>query len=287
MRSYMIDELSEFINEYREYKALNNNENLKLIKLYKITNNLEYKNKIILGNIRLVVHVVLKYHYTDVQIYKIDIRDLINIGIIGLSEGIDRFDISRSTCVTSVITNYIRRDIGNEINRYKNIINCPIWLNNIKYKINKAFLFYINENNSLPSLQDLSKLTKININNIINLYELHYTDNFISFDIDKEDKDEELLNTVSNEILDDEQYIKYLKIENKLLFNKILNCLTEKQQIILKKLIDLSHGLYKNHDEIAKELKVTNQNISIMFKLIVKKVKYLVDSKQIENIFQL
>jgi RNA polymerase sporulation-specific sigma factor len=287
MNSYMVNDLREFINEYKENTILNNENNLKLIKLYKKTNDIKYKNEIILGNLRLIISVVLKYYRKDMSLYSIQIRDIISIGIIGLSEGIEKFNIERSSCFTSVVTNYIRRNIELEIIKYRNIVNCPIWLERKKYNINKYIKKYNLENNILPSFDKISKETNTSNKNIIKYYELRNTKNFLSLNLDREDKNGDLINNIEDEIIDTKQSIRYEKVDNKIIFDKILSCLTDKQKVTLQKLIDLSHGLYKNQDEIAKELQVTNQNISAMFSLIVKKVKNLVASKEIENIFQL
>jgi RNA polymerase sporulation-specific sigma factor len=283
----MVNDLREFINEYKENTILNNENNLKLIKLYKKTNDIKYKNEIILGNLRLIISVVLKYYRKDMSLYSIQIRDIISIGIIGLSEGIEKFNIERSSCFTSVVTNYIRRNIELEIIKYRNIVNCPIWLERKKYNINKYIKKYNLENNILPSFDKISKETNTSNKNIIKYYELRNTKNFLSLNLDREDKNGDLINNIEDEIIDTKQSIRYEKVDNKIIFDKILSCLTDKQKVTLQKLIDLSHGLYKNQDEIAKELQVTNQNISAMFSLIVKKVKNLVASKEIENIFQL
>jgi RNA polymerase primary sigma factor len=288
MNSYTyIAELEEFKSEHKNYKVFNNEDNLRLIKLYKETGDIKYKNDMILGNIRLVVSVILKRNREDLIRYNIDIRDLISIGIIGLSKGIEKFDISRSSCVTSVITNYIIQNIGVKIIKYRNIINCPLWLENKKYNFKKHIRQFMLENNKSPSVDDLINIVNIDIKHIIKYYEIYYTENFKSLDLDREDENGDLLNILEDKILDEKQPIKYLEIENGIIFDKILNYLTDKQKIILQKLIDLSHGLYKNQDEIAKEMGVPRRNISAMFKLIVKKVKNLVDNKEIENIFRL
>jgi RNA polymerase sigma factor (sigma-70 family) len=287
MNSYIVADLKEFINEYRKYKTLDNESNLELIKLYKKTKDIKYKNDIILGNLRLIVNVILRNHKRDLSTYNINIKDIISIGIIGLSNGIEKFDISRSSCISSVIRNYIMRDVEQGILQYKNIINCKVHLNNKKFILNKISRKYIEKNKKQPSLESLSKLTGIDINNIKTYYDLHHTNNFISIDTDKEDENGELLNIMADRILDDKQTVKYNTIENTIILNKISNYLTDKQKTILQKFIDLNNGLYKNQGEIAKELGVTSQNISAIFTLIVKRVKNLVANKEIENIFQL
>ena len=67
------------------------------------------RNKLIEHNLRLVAHIVKKYEYN-----KTDVDDLISIGTVGLIKGIDSFNGSHNTRLTT----YCARCIENEILMY-------------------------------------------------------------------------------------------------------------------------------------------------------------------------
>ena len=69
----------------------------------------ESRNKLIEHNLRLVAHIVKKYESKD-----IDSDDLISIGTIGLIKGIDSYNTSKQTKITT----YAARCIENEILMY-------------------------------------------------------------------------------------------------------------------------------------------------------------------------
>ena len=70
---------------------------------------LEARNKLIEHNLRLVAHIVKKFEYKNV-----DQDDLISIGTIGLIKGVDTFNKSHGTKITT----YCARCIENEILMY-------------------------------------------------------------------------------------------------------------------------------------------------------------------------
>ena len=70
---------------------------------------LEARNKLIEHNLRLVAHIVKKFDYKNV-----DQDDLISIGTIGLIKGVDTFNRSHGTKITT----YCARCIENEILMY-------------------------------------------------------------------------------------------------------------------------------------------------------------------------
>ena len=83
----------------------------------------EARNILIERNLRLVAHVVKKYSNT-----KVDQDDLISIGTIGLIKGINSFNVSKG----SKLSTYVSRCIDNEILMYlrsSKKLNAEVYLN--------------------------------------------------------------------------------------------------------------------------------------------------------------
>ena len=87
---------------------LSNEEEMKAIKEMK-EGSRDARNKLIEHNLRLVAHIVKKFDYKNV-----DQDDLISIGTIGLIKGVDTFNKSHGTKITT----YCARCIENEILMY-------------------------------------------------------------------------------------------------------------------------------------------------------------------------
>lgn len=106
-----IKELFVFTTSYSNnvfLDPLSNEEEEKAIKEMK-EGKIEARNKLIEHNLRLVAHIVKKYDYKN-----IDQDDLISIGTIGLIKGVDTFNKSHGTKITT----YCARCIENEILMY-------------------------------------------------------------------------------------------------------------------------------------------------------------------------
>ena len=106
-----IKELFVFTTSYSNnvfLDPLTNEEEETMIKRMK-DGDTEARNKLIEHNLRLVAHIVKKFDYKNV-----DQDDLISIGTIGLIKGVDTFNKSHGTKITT----YCARCIENEILMY-------------------------------------------------------------------------------------------------------------------------------------------------------------------------
>lgn len=120
-----IKELFVFTTSYSNnvfLDPLSSEEEEKTIQLMR-EGNLDARNKLIEHNLRLVAHIVKKFDYKNV-----DQDDLISIGTIGLIKGVDTFNKSHGTKITT----YCARCIENEILMYfrsNNKVNKNISIN--------------------------------------------------------------------------------------------------------------------------------------------------------------
>ncbi len=106
-----IKELFIFTTSYSNnvfLDPLSSDEEEQMIKLMR-EGSIDARNKLIEHNLRLVAHIVKKFDYKNV-----DQDDLISIGTIGLIKGIDTFNRSHGTKITT----YCARCIENEILMY-------------------------------------------------------------------------------------------------------------------------------------------------------------------------
>ena len=158
--------------------------------------NKEARNKLIEHNLRLVAHIVKKFDYKS-----IDQDDLISIGTIGLIKGIDTYEESKNTKLTT----YCARCIENEILMYfrsnnktsKNIsLNEPIGFDKEGNEITILDILktpkpdYVEEINTKDNIELLEEYMKVLTNRekeiIIKRYGLYKTKEYTQKEIAKD-----------------------------------------------------------------------------------------------------
>ena len=108
-RSYLSTDCQKHYRSVLTQKSANTVENLLWFKKWCETNDDSYREKIILGNMKLVLHITSKRITQD---YAVDADDLLQIGIEGLIKAVDSFDYQKGYSFTS----YASRVISNELN---------------------------------------------------------------------------------------------------------------------------------------------------------------------------
>ena len=108
-RSYLSTDCQKHYRSVLTQKSANTVENLLWFKKWCETNDDSYREKIILGNMKLVLHITSKRIAQD---YAVDADDLLQIGIEGLIKAVDSFDYQKGYSFTS----YASRVISNELN---------------------------------------------------------------------------------------------------------------------------------------------------------------------------
>ena len=88
-RSYLSTDCQKHYRSVLTQKSANTVENLLWFKKWCETNDDSYREKIILGNMKLVLHITSKRIAQD---YAVDADDLLQIGIEGLIKAVDSFD---------------------------------------------------------------------------------------------------------------------------------------------------------------------------------------------------
>ena len=135
-------------------KVLTHKEMVELFKEYKNGNTLA-KEKIIEGNLKLVLSILKKYHNkTD------NLDDLFQIGCIGLTKAVDNFDLSHEVKFST----YAVLMIEGEIKRYirdNNPLRISRSIKDLSYKVLKFKEDYIYKHGKEPTTNEISKYFNI------------------------------------------------------------------------------------------------------------------------------
>ena len=132
-------------------EVLTNDEMLELFKKYQNNHDLDAKQRLINGNLKLVLAVLRKYaSRTD------NLDDLFQIGVIGLIKAIDNFDLSfglkLSTYACPMISGEMRRFL-----RDNNMLRVSRSLKDLAYKSMQMKEILTNKNGEVPTYSEIAE----------------------------------------------------------------------------------------------------------------------------------
>ena len=134
-----------------ELTVLSNEEMEELLKKYQETKDEKIKEKLVNGNLKLVLAVLKKYsNRAD------NLDDLFQVGVIGLIKAIENFDLSfglkLSTYACPMIAGEIRRNL-----RDSNMLRVSRSLKDLAYKVMQMKEFLTNKLGYVPTVEEIAK----------------------------------------------------------------------------------------------------------------------------------
>lgn len=131
-------------------KTLSNEEMVKLFQEYQ-SGNQEAKDKLVLGNLKLVLSILKKFKTTEDNI-----DDMFQIGCIGLTKAIDNFDLSMNVCFSTYAVFLIKGEILRAF-RDSTPIRVSRGTKDMAYKILAFKEKYYNTYGAEPSNEEIAK----------------------------------------------------------------------------------------------------------------------------------
>lgn len=125
-------DLALYENVFRKYPLLNHEESIELVKA-RDQGDLEAHYRLILHNIRLALSWARKYLNRG-----IDLPDLLQIAIMGLMTGIEKFDWTKGNHLSTYVSWWIKQNIGRAIMNEARGIRIPVHVLEKYYKIVKV-----------------------------------------------------------------------------------------------------------------------------------------------------
>ncbi len=130
--------------------TLSNQDTSKLLQDYQKNHSNKIKEKIIFGNIKLVLSIIQKYNSKE------RLEDLFQVGIIGLIKAIENFDTSLNLCFSTYAVPLILGEIKRFI-RDDSAVHIPRSLRDISYHALQLQEEYLKNHEKEISLEELSK----------------------------------------------------------------------------------------------------------------------------------
>lgn len=254
----------------KEKKSIKSNE--ELILLYKMNNDINARNELIINNIGLVYTAARK----KVNLHtSFTFEDLIQEGIIGMIKGIEKFDISKNTNFSTYVYYWISQQISRAIMNDGYLIRLPAHIYEKMNQVSKE------ENSYLKYDSDISSkilCEKINITEReyehINFYKTYYY-NPVSLNtvihIDSDDIFIELQDFIPDKKITIEEIIlnKHLKED----IYEILNSLSLREREVLKLRFGLKGEKPMTLEAIGRKFNLTRERIRQIEENALKKIR--------------
>lgn len=255
MNLKIINKLKQYMNNYQNYKQLNNAETLVLLE----QSDNKSKEKAFLGNMQLVIKFI-NDNYDNLSLNYYDIDDLIQEGNIILLSVIEEFDSSKGKNFTHLFNIIMYQKLLRNIQPNYTNYQLPIGFKKVYCLINN----YENDNLSCEHiLSNLKNKLDIDDNKALKLYSIYkqsirsYYDNTQTSDFNIED---ELLNKINNE-----QLSSTLK--------EYINQLSYASSYVLTNIFGLDEAECQTAEQIAKSVNIRASKIRTIEKNALMKVR--------------
>lgn len=210
--------ITAYLNDLGRLEKATREENAKNIVKYR-NGDIAAKNRIVKGNVFLVVSVAKKYaQYSK----SFTIEDLISVGIEGLYEAIERFDVSKDTSFSTYAYFWIAQKITRELSNKELLIRLPVQLNDDLRK----YLAFVDEysrsnNGDMPSKEEIKEKLGFSEKkyNTIQQYSLFYEISSLDYQLsDAHDENEKtsLYTFISDDSVSLEDYILHQELHDEL-----------------------------------------------------------------------
>lgn len=144
-------DMSEYLKEISHYPLLTKEEE-RIYSFKILQGDEEYKDKLIVSNLRLVVSIAKRYSNLGIPML-----DLIQEGNIGLIKAVEKFDPRMRIRFSTYATFWIKQGILRYISCNKNLIRVPTYIYENISKINKFIQKYRNEIGEEPTFTEVGE----------------------------------------------------------------------------------------------------------------------------------
>ncbi|MDJ0625349.1 MAG: RNA polymerase sigma factor RpoD/SigA [Candidatus Caenarcaniphilales bacterium] len=219
------------------------------------------RNKLVLGNLRLVVSMAKKYSNA-----KFDFPELIQEGNLGLMKAVDKYDPELGYRFSTYATWWIRQSILASISERSKMIRLPASVNELISKIRKAKESLVKELGRDPSIEEISRTLNVTPQRLVNVMAFEEQQEQISSldgsQLDDSGGEVSLLETICDEQSHNFEELTDQTIISDFLNQAISNLLNDRESMIVR----CRYGLNKDSStltltELSKILKVSLERV--------------------------
>lgn len=253
----LLDPVSAMLRDFGRNPVMSTEEFNETFHKYQETGDLFYRNKIVEGNVLLVVSVAKKFKRQLTPF-----NDLVQEGMFGLMTAVDKFDPEKDCKFSTYATWWIRQAIIRYIENNESMIRIPICsaekLNRIR-RTNDKLTF---ENGFVPTIEETLKAAGISEEEYQLLLELPVCDLSLDQEINPDDGDGDvtLLNfyVKQDDLTSEEECV--IQERNKLLM-ECIKSLSHSNQEVIDRRFGLTTGIRESLAMIANDMGVSRERI--------------------------
>lgn len=254
MAKYKVDITGVNTNEI---EVLTNEEMIGLFQKYQDNHDLSAKEKLINGNLKLVLSILRKYtNRTD------NLDDLFQVGVIGLIKAIDNFDLSYGLKLST----YACPMIAGEMRRYlrdNNMLRVSRGVKDLAYRAMQMKEYLTNKNGRDPTYIEIANYLNESELDVIIAIESTYDPVSIYTPIYNDGGDTIYLYEQIEDMKNNQD------IEDKLALTNAINSLTNRE----KKVLNNRYMIGKTQTEISEELGISQAQVSRIESNAIKRLK--------------
>lgn len=275
--SMHVDGLSVFISNIPK-NVFSREEELEIFEKYEKSKDPELKKQIMLHNLKWVIKIARRY-----QGRGLDLDDLIEEGILGLFEAIDKFDYKKGNKFTTYSTNWIFQKITRAIADNGRTIRIPVHMVESVNKYYRAKKEFFVKNGYEPDDKYLMEKLNVNLDKLKSIKEYAMLPASLNRPVGEE---EHGVQDEFGDFLEQTQYeIPEEYVENKFLSKSVIeafkNCdLNDREKEILRCRFGLYGKIYTLED-LGKRFNITRERIR---QIEAKALKKLRDDKRIRSL---
>ena len=237
--------------------VLSNEEMVELFKKYQNNHDLTAKEKLVNGNLKLVLSILRKYtNRTD------NLDDLFQIGVIGLIKAIDNFDLSYNLKLST----YACPMIAGEMRRYlrdNNMLRISRSLKDLAYRVMQMKEFLTNINGYVPTYHEIAEKLEVDEMDVLVAIESTYEPISLNTPIYNDGGDTIYL----YEQIESKDKDKDIAL--KMALKNAINSLSKRE----KKILNSRYIIGKTQTEISEELGISQAQVSRIESNAIKTLK--------------
>jgi len=224
---------------------------------------LMFKHRLALANVRLVYHLAKRFRH-----FALSYEDLVQEGVSGLMQAIDRFDLSHGTRLATYATWWIRQALQIAVAGQSHLISLSTHYFGELWAIQQESEALAHRRDRLPSAQELTNRTGMNLDLVTHLQTVSRTP--VSLDaVIHEDTDFQLAEALA----DDTTSSELLSAERQEALQFLLENLSPREQHVL----DLRFGLngYDAHSltQIGRMLRISKERVRQIQNVALEKLR--------------
>ena len=228
----------------------------------------EAKEKIVKHNLKLVINIAKKF-----MGYGVELDDLIQEGIFGLYEAIDRFDISKGFRFSTYANYWIRNSVFKVIRESGRNIKIPPHQFETLIRYRRTFNELFNELHRDPTLDEMAERLGITYEKCLKLYNMQVDTLSINKKISSDEEEETELGDFIESDDDVENIIEKDSLQEEV--KDVLNNskLTEREKYIIIYRFGLFEKEKETLEQIGEELGLTRERVRQLEKNALEKIK--------------